>query len=571
MSKYKEATDKTTGDYPVVISKMDPLIIRVSPLVLVVGTTSYSAKIKTAIKWKGFFIYSSGLGEPIYQQEFKNSDNLQNTNSENSPLYLAVKEEATKWIDSLEDSFAHTAEKNIVDMLREIKFQNHFDLTGHTANASDYPNLEMCTTTPTYIHKILEQLTELNVKLNNLNAIIFGGTLQEVTVDGTDISVDSIGEVTSEIDSTLKNKSVVVRMESLEKKIENVQKSIGIADDEDKTVQTYLKNIGEYIGIDDEENGFSVRGQLTSLNNNLANGLTELKKSIIGDGLTPEEVAEGKKDCLNDTIDKWYGLLYNVLETVVGRIGAFGTGADSLYGRLNIIDSNGNVPYSDENTLWKKIVSISNAPIISKSEDEYVFNINHLQYLTNIVNEMGNNDDGNLLLNLDGGEHKITVLKGLRDTLERFMYPAYKKENDDWVLDYDNPMAKKLWEAFAGKNQYIKQTWENASTIKEAVGVFGDGMQNNTVCSHLVSFNKILDTNDHSLSKWINHYYNTKCGFGNDTDLLEALKGCMEYGHTGTSYVTSAPSERGFDGVNSNAWGMRMYITQTYDGNGEPY
>ena len=39
------------------------------------------------------------------------------------------------------------------------------------------------------------------------------------------------------------------------------------------------------------------------------------------------------------------------------------------------------------------------------------------------------------------------------------MYPAYKKENDDWVLDYDIPMAEKLWEAFAGKNQYIEQIW----------------------------------------------------------------------------------------------------------------
>lgn len=556
MSKYKEATDKTTGDYPVVISKMDPLIIRVSPLVLVVGTTSYSAKIKTAIKWKGFYIYSSGLGEPIYQQEFKNSSNLQNTNSENSPLYLAVKEEATKWIDSLEDSFATASEKNIVDMLREIKFQNHFDLTGHTANASDYPNLEICTGTPTYIHKILEQLTELNVKLNNLNAIIFGGTLQSVDVskDGTEISVVNGDEVTSEIDSTLKNKSVVVRMESLEKKIENVQKSIGIADGKNKTtVQAYLKNIGEYIGIDDKENGFSVRGQLTSLNKNLA----ALKKSIVSDDeLTPEEVAEGKKDCLNDTIDKWYGELYNVLNTMVCRIGDFGTGPDSLYGRLNIADSEGNVPFTDENTLWKKIVSISNAPIISKSEDEYVFNINHLQYLTNIVNEMGNN--GSPLLNLNGGEYKITVLKGLRDTLERFMYPAYKKENDDWVLDYDIPMAEKLWEAFAGKNQYIKQTWENALTIKEAVGVFGDGMQNNTVCSHLASFNKILDTNEHSLSSLINSYYDATPNGA--SDLFHALGACIGHGDIGAGYTTSVPEERGFNSYYTNSWGMHVYM-----------
>ena len=335
MSKYKEATDKTTGDYPVVISKMDPLIIRVSPLVLVVGTTSYSAKIKTAIKWKGFFIYSSGLGEPIYQQEFKNSDNLQNTNSENSPLYLAVKEEATKWIDSLEDSFATASEKNIVDMLREIKFQNHFDLTGHTANASDYPNLEMCTDTPTYIHKILEQLTELNVKLNNLNAIIFGGTLQKVTVDGTDIRVDSIGEITSDNDSTLKNKSIIAKMTSLSDKIENVQKSIGIADDKDETVQEHLKNLTNCIGKprkeDDSSNDvITIQEHLNQLSEYINTIIKAIGYNSNKSGITLFTNLDNIKDSISGVSEK-----VNTLNATLGNVNSSIGDVNSSIGDVN--------------------------------------------------------------------------------------------------------------------------------------------------------------------------------------------------------------------------------------------
>lgn len=382
MSKYKEATDKTTGDYPVVISKMDPLIIRVSPLVLVVGTTSYSAKIKTAIKWKGFFIYSSGLGEPIYQQEFKNSDNLQNTNSENSPLYLAVKEEATKWIDSLEDSFATASEKNIVDMLREIKFQNHFDLTGHTANASDYPNLEMCTDTPTYIHKILEQLTELNVKLNNLNAIIFGGTLQSVEVSehGTKISVVNGDEITSDNDSTLKNKSIIAKMTSLSDKIENVQKSIGRPrKDSDSsndviTIQEHLNQLSEYIntiikatGYDSEHSDITLFAKLDNIKdsisgvsakvNTLDATLNGVKESIgtvnssIGtvnsSMISIKGALNGENNSIFSAITSGYSAVTNAIDAQTGKINEVKATLETLNGNVETL--NGNVESVSDN------------------------------------------------------------------------------------------------------------------------------------------------------------------------------------------------------------------------------
>ena len=456
MSKYKEATDKTTGDYPVVISKMDPLIIRVSPLVLVVGTTSYSAKIKTAIKWKGFYIYSSGLGEPIYQQEFKNSDNLQNTNSENSPLYLAVKEEATKWIDSLEDSFATASEKNIVDMLREIKFQNHFDLTGHTANASDYPNLEMCTDTPTYIHKILEQLTELNVKLNNLNAIIFGGTLQKVTVDGTYISVDSIGEVTGDNDSTSENKSIIAKMTTLSDKIENVQKSIGIADgNNETTVQTYLKNLTNCIG-----------------------------RPKTGDD-SPDDVI---------TVQEHLNQLGEYINTIIKATGYNSNDPDTtLFDKLSKIKES----ISDVNENMANIKSALNG------KDTSIYNA-----ITNGYSAVAN------AIEVQTG--KINEVNATLVTLN-----------------------------------------ENVVDIEEVIGVFGDGMQDNTVCSYLASFNQILSTNDHSLNSLINSYYDVSVDGA--LDLFHALGACIGHGNTGTKYATTVPEERGFYAYTPH-WGMRVYM-----------
>ena len=480
MSKYKEATDKTTGDYPVVISKMDPLIIRVSPLVLVVGTTSYSAKIKTAIKWKGFFIYSSGLGEPIYQQEFKNSDNLQNTNSENSPLYLAVKEEATKWIDSLEDSFATASEKNIVDMLREIKFQNHFDLTGHTANASDYPNLEMCTDTPTYIHKILEQLTELNVKLNNLNAIIFGGTLQEVTVskDGTEISVVNVkdGEITSDNNSTLKNKSIIAKMTSLSDKmttlsdkVENVQKSIGIADDKNETtVQEHLKNLTNCIG-------------------------------------TPRKESDSSNDVI--TIQEHLNQLSEYINTIIKATGYDSEHSDTtLFAKFDAIKSSiGDVNSSigDVNssmTSIKSALSDGDTSIVSAITSGY-------SAVTNAI---------------DAQTGKINEVKATLETLNG-----------------------------------------NVVGIQGVVGVFGDDMQDNTVCSHLASFNEILDKNDHSLSKWITDYYNNLCG---SSTVFHALSNSLALGKRGISYTIDDETTRGFNGVNGvpEGWGMYVHFDYTY-------
>ena len=148
MSKYTS--------YPVIVAKTEPLIIRVNNLSLVVGSSSFSAKIKMGSTYTGFYVHISALGEPIAKIPVS-IDGYNNTTVvtgfTHTAAYMHIEDEATKWMDDLEDSFnsADTG-KNIIDLLREIKYQNHFDLSGYAP--SPLPEgVDIDTTTKSYMDK----------------------------------------------------------------------------------------------------------------------------------------------------------------------------------------------------------------------------------------------------------------------------------------------------------------------------------------------------------------------------------------------------------------------------------
>lgn len=233
--------------YPVIVSKMDPLIIRVEPLTLLVGSTTYSAKIKLGIKYDGFYIYCSDIGEPIYKEPNVNQRNKDNGKGLEltNPLYKLIFDEAVRWIDFFEYQYKETNEKNIVDLLREIKFQNHFDLTGYLAgDIEQYPNLELDSTTPTYIHDILKQLTEINVKLNNLNSTINGGNIEavEISADGKDINIVTVGSIDEGLNQRVTNfeNTMNTDMTTLYSGVEDVKNSV---DSLNSALDTDLKAI----------------------------------------------------------------------------------------------------------------------------------------------------------------------------------------------------------------------------------------------------------------------------------------------------------------------------------------
>lgn len=211
---------RNIDEYPEIMSKLDPLIIRVSPTVLLVGSTSYTAKVKMGSMFNGYYIHVSGVGLPILKQDVdisgQSSTNGKGNKGENSDAWNYITDMARDWLDILEQSMlSNNSGKNIVDLLREIKFQNHFDLSGHTDMIEPYKDsVEVCTEGHTYPQDMLEQLTLLNSNLKVLNEAINGtnGLNKRVSdiEDKVNKNAEAIAALTEKLNTSLSNMSTTM-------------------------------------------------------------------------------------------------------------------------------------------------------------------------------------------------------------------------------------------------------------------------------------------------------------------------------------------------------------------------
>lgn len=274
------------NEYPEVMSKMDPLIIRVDPLVMVVGSTTYTAKVKIGYKFNGFLVHVSGVGIPIYKEEvdITGYNTGKTTTGEGSDAYKYVQDKARDWMDTLEKSMLDdNKEKNIVDLLREIKYQMHFDLSGHKASATvegspDYdPRIEVCNDVPTYIEDLYAMLLKISIRLDNLTAVINGGDLKELKNDSV---------IYNQADGKFDYEKITVQpnVNGLNQLIEGLNTRIG--DTSDGTVISKLTTIGDNVGtvankVDTVANKVDLVASnsttnATTISNAITNGLNQL-------------------------------------------------------------------------------------------------------------------------------------------------------------------------------------------------------------------------------------------------------------------------------------------------------
>ena len=153
-------------------------------------------------------------------------------------------------MDTLEKSMLDdNKEKNIVDLLREIKYQMHFDASGHKYPAIIEPGqpgynpekydsrMEVCTEVPTYIEDLYAMLLKISIRLDNLTAVINGGNLKELHNDSV-----TYNQQTGKFDYSEDIQSSVT---GLNKRIEDLNASIGTGKDEGdgKSLQTRISEI----------------------------------------------------------------------------------------------------------------------------------------------------------------------------------------------------------------------------------------------------------------------------------------------------------------------------------------
>lgn len=140
------------GTYPHVARTSDPLIVRVSKFSLLVNDTNFYAKIKNGLGYKGYLIYSSGLGTPILEEsatnetEFFSNDAFKKAISDNGTdtgnkfyesaerVQTVLQDAAQSWLDTLELEIAKQPNDNAIKKaIDRLCWQLHYDITeSHT-------------------------------------------------------------------------------------------------------------------------------------------------------------------------------------------------------------------------------------------------------------------------------------------------------------------------------------------------------------------------------------------------------------------------------------------------------
>lgn len=283
---------RKANEYPEIMSKLDPLIIRVSPTVLLVGSTSYTAKVKLGTMFNGYYVNVSGVGLPILKQEVDISGHS-NTNGtgnkgENSDAWNYIISQAEAWMDTLEQSMlSNNSSKNIVDLLREIKFQNHFDLSGHTDMIEPYKDsVEVCTEEPTYPQSMLTQLISLNTNLTTLN--------QHMT-------------------------NMEQRMVAMEEKINNITPALTALTNrigsEGTTIEGTIQSTGTEIATAIENGLTSLVGQMNTMNTNITTVGTDVLKVYSSVG----PAAAGSPTSIRALLDGWVPNI-NTISTINSNV-----------------------------------------------------------------------------------------------------------------------------------------------------------------------------------------------------------------------------------------------------------
>lgn len=389
-------------EYPEIMSKMDPLIIRVSPTVLLVGSTTYTAKIKLGYRFNGFHVNVTGVGIPIYKEEVDigNKSTTNKSATGNSDAYDYVEKKACAWMDELEKSMINDSkEKNVVDLLREIKYQMHFDASGHKYPAivpgtDEYDaRMEVCTEVPTYIEDLYTMLLQITIRLDNLTSVINGGQLKKLREDSVEYNQETGKFVYHEdnVGNTVKG---------LNERIEELNDSIGTGKDEGQTkesLQSRITKLQESIG--DPSNG-TVISKLDTVGTNVNTVATNVN-TVASDVVALNTQSATNATTISNAITSGLNQLVAQINNMNTKIGTNSdTDADpTLFGKIAAVKI-------DTNNINTTVNTISGRPILSMDS-------NHVTWLNYWVNDMYN--DGSFV---DDQGHPINA--------GDYLYPNFK-------------------------------------------------------------------------------------------------------------------------------------------------
>lgn len=333
--------------YPEVLRISDPLLIRIDKHSLLVNDTTFWAKIKNGIQWKGFMVYVSGTNMPIYEDK---KDVPENRDSRSIEAYL--NQSAENWINSLAEAILEKKSDNEVKRaIDRLCWQLHYDITESdtdfvTQYASENFSDNMTIDT---------QSSENSLKTIPTTAV---DTAQIITGYDGSTTYGSLYDISSKINSFSSTMNTV--MGTLNSNVNSIDGRIVTLNSNITTLDSNMNNssVGTIVKIAKslraDENEYTISKALRDKDDQTAYGGTV--RSVSCSVKLQTDLEESKFVEISDTKLGDFGTSGNkTLYYAVGAYAASGS-TDNISAKLNTLDTKigTSSDTSSENTVFGK-------------------------------------------------------------------------------------------------------------------------------------------------------------------------------------------------------------------------
>jgi len=180
--------------YPRVSRTTDPMVVRIDKTSLLVNDTMFTAKLKCGLGYKGYLIYSSGLGTPIYEKAAKTTGEWQKSFSTvgNRPYNIAFDSENTsqltnvltaaakEWLDDLEIAIADRENDNAIKKaIDRLCWQLHYDITASDTDFTqfdDFADVQIDSALNTFYKTVTDSTSDIGSAIGKSATTIVGSS-----------------------------------------------------------------------------------------------------------------------------------------------------------------------------------------------------------------------------------------------------------------------------------------------------------------------------------------------------------------------------------------------------------
>ena len=300
--------------YPYLVRMTDPFVMRLSQLSLLIGNTNISAKTASGYNFKGFKVYVSGIGVPVYEESVDSEVTLNGKKytADGSNLESMIRKAAKEWLDSVEEQIVTSTNDNSIQAaIDTLRWQIHYDITKTSATVPETIIIDKSASATT----ITDMSSALETSVGTLTDRLApsGSTVyQSITTVASALKGDSdtytISRALRESSDASVSNSIKEQTDLIDTEFSNVEDTLGSSSDTpaDGSLFGTLNRVDDQIGTDNSETVIQKLNGIDSSTSGVGTDVSSIKSDVTGIKTSIGTASDSSTNTL------WYDVLHRV-------------------------------------------------------------------------------------------------------------------------------------------------------------------------------------------------------------------------------------------------------------------